>query len=347
MDDKIAVPQFPVVEVSGTSYEMGYGHGAQAAELIRRYLLWIEKLTRVSRDVLCRNAKTFLPAIQRLSPALVEELQGLAKGADISFEEALLCQARADAAQVNPGGCTAFALTRSATADGQPLAGQNQDLEPEFADVAIVLRVRPTDGRPRAVMFTFAGQLGYSGLNEYGVAHFTTGVYNYRCSPGVPRYPLKRILLEQRTVGDCIDLLARHRTSSAGNLVLCDGQGNIADVEVRPEGIALFSDDGPDRRLHTNHYLTPEFAAHEVGTFPDSGPRLTRLRDLVSENWGLITVDRLKGFLADHEGDPAAICRHGATGLHSISGYIAEPARGLLHVRHGHGCVGTWQAYEV
>jgi len=347
MDNKTAVPQFPVVEVSGTSYEMGYGHGTQAADLIGRYLLWIEKLTRVSRDALCRNAMTFLPAIQQLSPALVEELRGLAKGADITFEEALLCQARVDAAQVGAGGCTAFALTRSATTDGQPLAGQNQDLEPEFADVAIVLRVRPTDGRPRAVMFTFAGQLGYSGLNEHGVAHFTTGLYNYRCSLGVPRYPLKRILLEQWTVGDCIDLLARHRTSSAGNLVLCDSQGRIADVEVRPEGIALFSDDNLDQRLHTNHYLTPEFAAHEVGTFPDSGPRLARLRALVRGSWGRITVDTLKGILADHDGDPAAICRHGAQGIHSICGYIAEPAKRLLHVRRGHGCLGAWQAYEV
>lgn len=347
VDTKVSVSHFPVIEVSGTSYEMGYEHGVQAADLIRRYLLWIEKLTRLSRDVLCRNAMTFLPAIEALSPELVKEMQGLAAGAGLSFEEAVLCQARADAAQVSAGGCTAFALTGSATADGRPLAGQNQDLEPEYADVAVVLRVRPTDGRPRAVMFTFAGQLGYSGLNEYGVAHFTNGLYNYRCSPGVPRYPLKRVMLEQRTVGECIDLLATHRSCSAANLVMCDGDGCIADVEVRPEGIALFADDRPDQRLHSNHYLTPEFAAHEAGTFPDSGPRLARLRALVGQYWGRITVDTLKAVLADHDGDPAAICRHGANGIYSICGYIAEPAKRLLHVRRGHGCLGAWQAYEV
>ena len=136
--------QFPVIEVSGTSYEMGYQHGAQAADLVRKYLLWIEKLTHRSRDVLCRNAMTFVPALEALSPALVTEMRGLAAGAGISFEEAVLCQARGDAAQVSAEGCTAFALTGSATADCRPLAGQNQDLEPEYADVAIVLRVRPT-----------------------------------------------------------------------------------------------------------------------------------------------------------------------------------------------------------
>ncbi len=343
----IDVPQFPVIDVSGTAYEMGYAHGAQAAALIRRYLLWIEKLTRRSRDVLCRNAMTFLPDLEALSPALVQEIRGLAAGADISFEEAVLCQARADAAQLSPAACTAFALTGSATADGRPLAGQNQDLEPEYADVAIVLRVRPSDGRPRALMFTFAGQLGYSGLNEFGVAHFTNGLYNYRCGPGVLRYALKRVLLEQRTVGECIDLLAKYRSTSAANLVMCDGAGRIADVEVRPEGIAAFSDDHPDRRLHSNHYLTPEFAGYEDGTYPDSGARLARLRALVDRDWGRITVDTMKAVLADHDGDPAAICRHGADGIYSIFGYIAEPAKGLLHVRRGHGCLGAWHAYEV
>ena len=154
---------FPLIEVSGSSYEMGYQHGAQAANLVRRYLLWIEKLTGKPRDLLCRNAMAFLPLMEALSPALVEEIRGLADGAGISFEEAILCQSRAEAARVSEGGCTAFAMTGSATADHQPLAGQNQDLEPEYADVAILLRVKPTDGRPRALMFTFAGQLGYTG----------------------------------------------------------------------------------------------------------------------------------------------------------------------------------------
>ncbi len=32
---------------------------------------------------------------------------------------------------------------------------------------------------------------------------------------------------------------------------------------------------------------------------------------------------------------------------HGISGYIAEPSRGILHVRRGHGCNGSWTAYRV
>lgn len=71
------------------------------------------------------------------------------------------------------------------------------------------------------------------------------------------------------------------------------------------------------------------------------------MRFLLRERWGSLNVEGIQEILADHTGDPAAICRHGAQGLHSISGYIAEPMERVLHVRRGHGCLGTWTAYTV
>jgi isopenicillin-N N-acyltransferase-like protein len=337
---------FPFVEVSGSSFEMGYQHGKQASVLIHAYLRWIEKLTGKNVAQLCGNAVRFLPFIQRFSPRYMEEVCGLAEGAGISIDQALLCQVRAEAAQKWDGGCTSFALSGESTADGRPLAGQNQDLEPDYSDVSIVLKVRPNDGRPRAVMFTFAGQLGYAGMNEFGVCQFANALYDFKWQPGLSSYPVRRVLLEQRTVADCLNLLRSIRMCSALNLVLADGQGGIADVEVRPEGIAVY-DDKRHCRLHTNHYLTDKFASHETMSLQDSGPRLDRVRELVRDNWGRITVDTMKNILADHSGAPAAICRHGARNMISISGYIAEPARGLLHVRRGPGCEQNWTSYRV
>jgi isopenicillin-N N-acyltransferase like protein len=338
---------FPLVEVAGDAYELGYQHGAQTSHLIERYLLLTERLTGQPRDLLCRRALAFLPYMEKLSPAYVTEVRGLAAGAGISFEEALLCQARAEAGRVPDGGCTAFALQGAATADGRLLVGQNQDLEPEYADVAILLRVKPNDGRPRALIFTFAGQLGYSGMNEYGLCHFANALYDAPWQLGLPHYPLKRVMLEQRRADECVALLAEHRTCSAANALIADAEGNVRDVEVRPEGIAQFRDDHPDWVIHANHYLTSQFACHETNSLQDSCPRLDRMRELVQAEWGSVTVATLRRLLADHQGDPAGICRHGDRGMHSISGYIAEPTQRLLHVRRGHGCLGSWTAYEV
>ncbi|MFH1571122.1 MAG: C45 family peptidase, partial [Gemmatimonadota bacterium] len=304
--------RFPLVEVSGSSYEMGYQHGAQAAPLIERYLRWIEKLTGRDRIELGSRARAFLPYIEDLNPLLLDEVRGLADGAGLTFEEALLCQVRGEAANAPAEGCTAFACTGPATRDGRPLAGQNQDLQPEFADVGIVLHLEPGDGRPRAITFTFAGQLGYMGMNAWGVAHFANALGNARWRLALPHYPLKRHLLERRTVDECLEVLRRHRLCSPANMVLCDGGGAVADVEIRPEGIALYPDLDPAVRLHTNHYLTPEFAAFETFATADSPGRLERLRQLVREAYGELTVEVLQAILADHQGDPGGICRHGA-----------------------------------
>ena len=118
-------------------------------------------------------------------------------------------------------------------------------------------------------------------------------------------------------------------------------------MEVRPTGIARFTDTHADGIVHANHYLSDQFAAHETHSLPDSCPRLDRMRALIHDRWGQIDVAALKTMLADHVGEPAAICRHGATNMHSISGYRAEPARRVLHVRRGHGCLGTWTEYGL
>ena len=339
--------EFPYIEVSGNANQMGYQHGKQAEPIIQKYLAWIVKFTGMDLNALRSNAMRFLPYIQRLSPQYVDEIHGVAEGARISIADAVLCQARAEASKHWDGGCTAFALTGAATAGGVVISGQNQDLELEYADVAIVLKVRPDDGRPRAVMFTFAGQLGYAGMNQFGVSNFVNALYNYSWTPGLPTYPVRRMLLEQRSVDDCVKVLRNHPGCSAANLVLADGKGNVADVESRPEGIAIYAGQSPSARLHTNHYLTSAFAHFEDGTLPDSVPRLERAQALIRESWGKITVDTMKRALADHEGGAGAICRHGAANLHSIAGYIAEPDKGLLHIRRGHGCDGSWKAYRV
>ena len=61
-----------------------------------------------------------MPAANR---RFIAERSPLADGARIPFEAALLCQARTEAARVPEEACTAFALTRTATADGEPSVG--------------------------------------------------------------------------------------------------------------------------------------------------------------------------------------------------------------------------------
>mgnify|MGYP000849903180 FL=1 len=338
---------FPLVTVRGGARRMGQQHGEAAADLIQGYLVLIERLTGKPRDALCANAMTFWPRMEALGTSFTEEVRGLAEGAGISLEEAVLCQVRAEAGHAGGEGCTAFALRGEATADGGILVGQNHDVTPEHADVSILLRLLPDDGRPRALIYTFAGQIGYFGMNQHGVTNYANSVYDFQWQPGLAHYPLKRLMLEQTTAEDALALYDQHAVCSAANIVTSDAGGAIADLEIRPEGVARYVGDHPDAIIHTNHYLSHAFRPLETGSLPDSFSRHRRMTELVREAWGTITVETMQAFLADHEGDPAGICRHGARGMHSTSGHIAEPQRGVMHVRRGHGCLGSWETYTV
>ena len=105
---------FPLVEAAGSSWDMGYQHGAQAAPLVERYLRAIEKGTGRDRSALAAGALAFLPLMEQLSPPYVEEVRGLAAGASLSFEEALICQVRGAAAHApDDDGCTASPVAGS------------------------------------------------------------------------------------------------------------------------------------------------------------------------------------------------------------------------------------------
>ncbi|MBC7238192.1 MAG: hypothetical protein H5T69_20300, partial [Chloroflexi bacterium] len=216
------------------------------------------------------------------------------------------------------------------------------------ADVSILLHIIPDDGRPRALIYTFAGQLGYFGMNEHGVCNYANSVYDFRWQPGLAHYPLKRAILEQHTVCEAIALFQKHRVCSAANIMLGDGQGDMASVEIRPaEGIGIWRGEDRDAIVHTNHYLSKDFRHFETGSLADSFARYRRMLELIREHWGRITVERVQEFLADHEGDPGGVCRHGLRGMHTTSGHIAEPEKGVVHIRRGHGCLGSWETYIV
>lgn len=349
--------EFPLIEVSGSSYDMGYQHGAQIPDLIEKYLFLIERITRKSRDELCKNAVRYIPLLEKLSPAFVEEVRGLAKGAGISFEEAVVCQLRGSAA-VGPDSeaCTSFALTGAATKDGNTFSGQNQDMGPDMATVGIVLWLKPNNGRPRIANFTFAGQIGYHGMNSFGVAEFANAISGgkpYESTgkrqPAINHYPIKRLMLEMKSVEECIHLYKTNPVNGPANSIMCDGAGNIADLEIRPGGvIAEFKDEYPNFIGHANHYVTAEFGdPQRDDTDSSSYNRHRRLHELVKENWGNITVDTIKKILSDHEGDPRGICAHGLNDSYTIAGYIADVEERVLHIRRGSGCLGTWTEYEV
>jgi isopenicillin-N N-acyltransferase-like protein len=364
----------PWVTARGGPYERGLRHGQQCGDLIARYADTLLQTIRqeaawralpidssLDRESLLARCFAFLPQYEAFAPHLVEEMRGIADGAKLEFAEVLLVNVRAEvmgirsdvAADHAPGaavspvdGCTAFALGRTATADGEIIAGQNLDQDPANAELLIMLRVEPDDA-PAALMCTFAGLVGYPGINAAGIAVFqnalSTSVWR---SSGMPHYLLKRLLLEQELLADCLDILGQARFCSSTNYVLADHDAVLA-VETTPDGIATVAA-ANDVVVHANHFADPVLAQDDVllPGMPDSACRANRLAALIARSPERPTAATMMEMLADHDAYPASICRHQPR-FASIASLVAEPGHGRLHVAAGNPCQHAAVTYQL
>src|SRR5689334_15611022 len=136
--------RFPLLKVSGSHYSIGLQIGEALHDLIPRVIdqIFQHELTAnaqtadgkivaalpsLSRSAILARTHDFLPLFEQYCPLMVEELRGIAKGAQISFEEALLLQIRGEIIYATVGGCTSFVFSRNVTKNGALIAGQNWD----------------------------------------------------------------------------------------------------------------------------------------------------------------------------------------------------------------------------
>ncbi|MGH2418771.1 MAG: C45 family autoproteolytic acyltransferase/hydrolase [Candidatus Limnocylindria bacterium] len=350
---------FPLYHASGSHRELGRQHGEQAREQIRTHLASLQRSTGLATARFEARALRFRPLFTEYCPHLLEEVEGLAEGAGVTLAGALAVNIRGALGVVPDEGCTAFVVGRDGTASGEALIGQNSDMLAENLPCAYVLRLEPDD-KPAILIWTFGGMIGYHGLNGAGVAHFANDLGDGGPARrfGLPHYPVKRLMLECRSVAEVVALLRRVPLWFNGNYVLCDGQGAMLDVEATSAGPEIIGDDGRGYIVHANHYRAPRYATAEnaAATYADSFPRQDRIDLLLAERYGALTVDDMAAILADHSDYPAAICRHsrvtdGSTDFETagvtVAALIAEPERGRLHVAPGNPCLNPFTTYAL
>lgn len=349
--------QYPLIDAQGSPTELGHQHGEQAGEQIRGYLEYLAESLRLTRHQLGERAMKFFSLFDRQCPHLLPEIAAMADAAKITTAEAIALQMRGELAQVSDGACTTFAIGPRGTATGGTFVGQTSDNPPELERFGYMLRLRPTN-KPAVLMWTFGGMLGYHGINEHGVSHFANALgggpsWKFALS----HYPLKRLILEQTSLRGVMQLMREFPVCSNGNYMLADGSGAILDVELTSDG--PFVPELQDRFLvHSNHYLCTEHAceANFQHSLQDSFPRLDRMRALIGEKFGSITLADMQRFLADHDGHPVSICRHSHTGPtgpmlgpsgKTVAAIIAEPEQRRMHVALGNPCENPFVTYSL
>ncbi|HUD38635.1 MAG TPA: C45 family peptidase [Streptosporangiaceae bacterium] len=334
-----------LVRVKGSAGEVGYQHGLARAAQLRAFLdddlARINKLASAPTSLAALEPllADYAAAIERATPALSEEIAGLAEGAGISVAEATLLQVRRELIgyQKIParGDCTTYASLRHGPAGG-PVLAQTVDLNGNLDDQLAVLDITLAQSSRRALVLSFGGLLGYLGINSDGLAIGLNLVLGGDWKPGLPPYLAIRYLLDAAgSVDEALKILPDLPLASSRSLTLCD-QDRLACVEILDGQVKVLP--VGETCVHANHYLDPGFAAaDELNVFA----RNSSLARLKAGSAGLesfggaggVEVERHFELLSQPVicvGDTGDIRRE-----RTVAAVVMVPDQGELHVRPG------------
>lgn len=347
----------PLIDAAGEPFDVGYRHGAaRAAELhafIGDGLCRINRLAPapVTLDALRPVLAAYGAEIAAATPRLSEEIDGLAQGAGIPRELAVLLQVRREIIgyQRVPvparGDCTTYA-SLSAGPGGGPVLAQTADLSGNLDDQVAVLAVALSGSRRRALVLSFGGLLGYLGINSDGLAIGLNLVLGGRWRPGLPPYLAIRHLLDNAgCVADALRILPGLPLASSRSLTLCD-PATVACAEILGGELRFIESPRP---AHTNHYLHPDFTRFdELNVF--------------ARNSSLLRLKACESGLAEFPGPGAGVEEHFAllarppicvadTGdirrERTVAAVVLLPDRGELHLRPGDPSASRTQTFRL
>ena len=333
------------IRLTGDPRSRGIQHGQKLASQIKRLLA--DDCARInchlshplSMEKIYTYVQPFASEIERELPSIAEEIKGLAEGAEISYEQALLLQVRREVLMLISKGdnsdCSSFALPINTLTVAQTI-----DLNSSFSEFGTVFQIAKWKETPEILMFSFAGLLGYMGMNSSGLAIAINMVSSGDWQLGVPPYLLVRHLLELHTVEECIEAIAKIRRSSSRSLTICDVNRCIT-VEMTATSFVILEG---DKLFHTNHYLSSDLSSKDTINFlarHSSVQRLSRLQELAAKLPNMPSTENIFELFADHENYPVGLCSHANNDLRrteTVATVVMHPNIGTMYVRKGMPC---------
>ncbi|MFC2065327.1 C45 family autoproteolytic acyltransferase/hydrolase [Chloroflexota bacterium] len=350
-----------LLTVKGSHLQMGQQIGEGASQQVKhsienaRIMLdsAYQKL-RLTWDRARIQASKYMPFAQERYPQYVEELRGIAQGANVSFEDLAIVNAMeavtTDAVHLDR--CTSLAVNGDRTANGHVFAAHNEDWNP--ADEPDVYLVHATpDKEPPFLSMNYGGLLSNIGLNAYGIAQMCDSVYPSDSRIGVPRLFVSRAVLAASTPGEAITHMLSPRRAAGYNHVLVHESGELYNVEVSARRFAIrYGEDG--YVAHTNNYLNANMQDIEKDPEDLVNSRVRYFRALRQvKRTPLHTLETLQAILKDHVNYPDSICNHSIKENSpledgkTINALIFDLTSRELHFAWGNPCANPFHTFRL
>jgi len=344
--------EFPYIEVRGTHREIGRQIGEAARERVAASLAYYQESYEELAGVTLAEGRVqavaaYLPAARAFSPELVDQLEGLAEGSGVDFDDLFLLNCGAEftcppdiesavcspapVGKASPADSPAPTASKSepaAAADKIPsaqadhctslaimtrsrhIAAHNEDWYPGDAANMVLVNVTLPGGR-RYLGMTTAAYLPFTGMTTAGTACSANTLYatDYR-HHGVPSQFIAASLLLCADLESARARLAYADRGRGSNHLLADAHGRIWNIETSASEWQMTEVD--TWYAHTNHYVDSRMQCFEGSTSEGSRKRLARACELVRAGVQR-REDPLKlamAVMSDHANAPMSICSH-------------------------------------
>ncbi|MDE9565812.1 hypothetical protein KKI93_17555 [Xenorhabdus bovienii] len=341
------IPNVNVVTLNGDALERGIQHGQQCRKALSKFaddgLCRLNHLgqSALSLSQLGENIERYRICVKTWLPDIAQEIEGLSIGAEMPLDLAWLLQLRREVLGYNSttesGDCTTLSSFK-----GQSILAQTVDLNGNLDDFIHILECKGT--RNSSLILSFAGLLGYLGLNRAGLAIGLNMVLGGTWGVGIPPYLVIRHLLDNYdTVEQAVKALRCLPLSSSRSFTLCDKQ-HLLCVEILNNQLRIV--EAGYSTAHTNHFLHPDFASHDqINIFAknSSRQRLEKTRELLQQEH-IDSDDCFSLFTTP----PVCVADNGDIRRErTVAAVVILPEEGKMLLRPGNPALSTTQSFSL
>lgn len=322
--------QIRVVEAKGSHYEIGFTIGKETGKQINRIL----KDTGYINDPdpkLAEKYREYMAYVDQY-PYIIDELQGMADGAQTDFDKI----AKLNIVELNKevphvDNCSSFIVKN----EKEFIIAHNEDGH-EGDDIFLLRAVYPSG--IETFSFCYYGSLpGFSiNLNSAGLITICNALHANDKQVGEPKRIFARRLVECRSIDEAIEIIGTSRRAQGQNFTFSRA-GKIMGVETSATNFCVREVSG--NYYHCNNYIFPEMKKNDAHNGTGEGYLRTIEGKKVFRS--LTDLGDVRKLLSSHKNRPYCFCAHGSEEgdqLKTLGSVYFDCIRKKIWVACGYAC---------
>ncbi len=370
----IKTQDLPYFVLEGTPRQRGRIHGEALKPKIHEVIgIWkdfLHKETGMNPEVYLDeflDKMNFKGALERWSPDLIEEVNGIAEASGLDLKTAFASQfmdeewwyrRNRNCGPSSPDGMNCTALGVFDQGGLPPLLGQNMDIAKYVEGFEVIFRIKHENSSLESYVFSYAGLIALLGINNHSIGVCCNTLMQLDPSTdGLPVAFVVRRLLEHTKLEGAVEFIHEIKHASGQNYSI-GGPDKIVAYECSANKVVRFVPyENASRIFHTNHPIVNNDQGlfnkliqkcprkSGVDYLPNTVSRCKAMEVRLDDFSKTIQIKDIKEALSSHDDPQNKVCRHGERGYTNGSVVYELSASPVLHLAPGPPCETKYQIY--